>query len=76
MTLAGIQLCSGSLHRSDEGVECIDLLDGIHLFEPFVFQQAKSSNTEESMEDVNHVTWPVCNATHAWILKIVGKKGD
>jgi len=45
-----------------------DLLYWIYFLEVRIFQQAQPSNAKESMENINHITGPVCEPSHDRIL--------
>jgi hypothetical protein len=36
-----------------------DLLGWVHFDKPWPTEQTQSSDTEDSVEDINHVAWPV-----------------
>ena len=40
------------------------LLAGINLLKALISQETESSNPKNSVEDINHITWTIGDATH------------
>jgi hypothetical protein len=67
VTDRGMQLVTGqhSHMRGNDG----HILHRIYLFETRVLQKTEPSNPKHSMEDIDHVTRPVCKPTQFRILR-------
>ena len=66
MTERGMQLYTGQHpHMGESGHH---ILHRIYLFETRVLQKTEPSNPEDGMEDVDHVTRPVCQPAQFRIL--------
>lgn len=70
MTLLGMAL-SLSADGADGGGH--DSLDGIDLVESRVLQKTQAGQTEESVEDIDHIAGPVGNTTPDGILGTVSE---
>src|SRR4051794_30221646 len=52
------------------------LLHWVYLLETWVFQQTQPSDTEDSMKDIDHITWPVCKTAQLRILHRLDLAGN
>jgi len=49
----------------------LDSLYRINSFQTRIIKEAKSRNAKYGVEDVNHISWPVCNAASLRILAML-----
>jgi hypothetical protein len=66
VTDRGMQLYTGQHRRMCK--RNYHILHRIYLFEARVLQKTKPSNPKDGMEDVDHITRPICQTTQFWIL--------
>lgn len=46
-----------------------DVLGWVHIDKPWSTQETQSSDAKHSMEDINHITWPVCDTAFFGVLR-------
>jgi len=66
MTLFGMQLYSCYQNVSTERPE--HLLNRIDFFQAREAQKRESSEPKASMENINHITRPICETAVLWVL--------